>query len=476
MQSGPLSDTAAARAVAPQAPSLRQALPWLEPTRVANAMAAQWGEAGLIWLDGDGSDLGRWITLAADPLEQHCCRGLPGEAGARNPFTTLRALAPGHWTGWLSYDSAAWSEPGNPWRSDAMASLWIARHDPVLRFDLQERQLWLEGNDPHRHQHMVEWLEALDATESKTTNTQQANEGLHEPSDGQTQRPKRTTAPPFGTEWSRASSREAYAAGVQRIRELIASGDLFQANLTACASSHLDAHITNLQLFERLRARCPAPFAGLVVASGDAEGEALLSTSPERFLKVSANGLVETRPIKGTRPRAADPDQDAANAAELVCSSKDRAENVMIVDLLRNDLGRVCVPGSVSVPQLVGLESYARVHHLTSVVTGQLQEGSTWVDLLEASWPGGSISGAPKLRACQRIAELEPSGRGPYCGSLLRIDWDGRFDSNILIRTVLRKDQQLRVHAGCGIVADSDPQAEADELDWKLLPLLEALA
>jgi para-aminobenzoate synthetase component 1 len=159
-----------------------------------------------------------------------------------------------------------------------------------------------------------------------------------------------------------------------------------------------------------------------------------------------------------------------------VCSSKDRAENVMIVDLLRNDLGRVCVPGSVSVPQLVGLESYARVHHLTSVVTGQLQEGSTWVDLLEASWPGGSISGAPKLRACQRIAELEPSGRGPYCGSLLRIDWDGRFDSNILIRTVLRKGDQLRVHAGCGIVADSDPQAEADELDWKLLPLLEALA
>ena len=116
------------------------------------------------------------------------------------------------------------------------------------------------------------------------------------------------------------------------------------------------------------------------------------------------------------------------------------------------------------------------MHHLTSVVSGQLQPGTTWVDLLEASWPGGSISGAPKLRACQRISELEASPRGPYCGSLLRIDWDGRFDSNILIRTVLRKNDQLRVHAGCGIVADSDPQAEADELDWKLLPLLEALA
>lgn len=147
----------------------------------------------------------------------------------------------------------------------------------------------------------------------------------------------------------------------------------------------------------------------------------------------------------------------------------------MIVDLLRNDLGRVCVPGSIEVSELVNLESYAQVHHLTSVVKGQLRVDRNWVDLLEASWPGGSISGAPKLRACQRLQELEPKGRGPYCGSLLNINWDGRLDSNILIRTVLRKGQELRVHAGCGIVADSDPQAEADELDWKLLPLLEAL-
>ena len=434
---------------------LRLELPWLEPAHVAAALAAHWGEAGLIWLDGDGTDLGRWITLAADPVDQHCCRGLPGEEGARNPFATLRTLEPGHWTGWLSYDAAAWSEPSNPWRSDAMASLWIARHDPVLRFDLQQQQLWLEGHDRHRHQQMRHWLKNLAAIA-----------------------PASATPPAtqLGTQWSRDSSREAFASGVQRIRDLIASGDLFQANLTACASSRLNADITNLQLFERLRERCPAPFAGLVVASGAARGEALLSTSPERFLEVSADGRVETRPIKGTRPRATDPDQDASHAAELVCSSKDRAENVMIVDLLRNDLGRVCVPGSVSVPQLVGLESYARVHHLTSVVTGQLREGNTWVDLLEASWPGGSITGAPKLRACQRIAELEPNGRGPYCGSLLRIDWDGRFDSNILIRTVLRKDERLRVHAGCGIVADSDPEAEADELDWKLLPILEALA
>ena len=429
---------------------------WLPPTQVAEAMASQWGEAGLIWLDGDGSDLGRWITLAADPVEQHCCRGLPGEPGASNPFTQLRELSSGHWTGWLSYDAAAWTEPQNPWRGDAMASLWIARHDPVLRFDLQEQQLWLEGNDPARHAAMAQWLSGLAAAPSAQPSSPQ------------------TTS--LNTRWRRRTKRADFAAGVERIRELIASGDLFQANLTACAESPIDANCSNLLLFQRLRERCPAPFAGLVVGSGAAEGETLLSTSPERFLEVNAHGHVETRPIKGTRPRDSDPMRDSDLAAELICSSKDRAENVMIVDLLRNDLGRVCVPGSVQVPQLVGLESYARVHHLTSVVSGQLQPGTTWVDLLEASWPGGSISGAPKLRACQRISELEASPRGPYCGSLLRIDWDGRFDSNILIRTVLRKNDQLRVHAGCGIVADSDPQAEADELDWKLLPLLEALA
>jgi para-aminobenzoate synthetase component 1 len=213
-----------------------------------------------------------------------------------------------------------------------------------------------------------------------------------------------------------------------------------------------------------------------VVAGDEARGEAVISASPERFLQVNSAGHVETRPIKGTRPRHGDPERDADLAAELVCSSKDRAENVMIVDLLRNDLGRSCRPGSIHVPQLVGLESYANVHHLTSVVTGELRPDCSWVDLLRACWPGGSISGAPKLRACQRLAELEPVARGPYCGSLLRRDWDGNLDSSILIRTLLLKDRELRLQAGCGIVADSDPEAEAEELGWKLHPLLEALA
>jgi para-aminobenzoate synthetase component I len=443
----------------------RLALPWRPPAQLARALAERWGHEGLIWLDGDGSSLGRWSTLAADPLEQHCCRGLPGEPGATDPFTALAGLGPGHWCGWLSYEAAAWVEPARHWRSDAMAQLWIARHDPVLRCDLQEQRLWLEGCDPQRLRAWADWLAGLPPWPAP---------------DGGTS-PATSTTPTIPlAAWTWHSSRAAFADGVRHIRDWIACGDLFQANLTACCSTLLPPawpdHSAALPLFERLRHHCPAPFAGLVVAGGAAAGEAVISASPERFLQVNGAGLVETRPIKGTRPRHSNPQRDADLAAELVCSGKDRAENVMIVDLLRNDLGRVCEPGSIRVPQLVGLESYANVHHLTSVVTGQLRSACSWVDLLRACWPGGSITGAPKLRACQRLAELEPVPRGPYCGSLLRRDWDGSVDSSILIRTLLLKGRQLRLQAGCGIVTDSDPLAEAEEMGWKLNPLLEALA
>ena len=426
---------------------LRRQLPWREPTGVARQLAAQHGETGLIWLDGDGSALGRWVTLAAAPRTTVVCRGRPGDAHARNPFTALRNLEPGHWTGWLSYEAAAWCEPGNPWAADAMASLWLARHDPLLRFDLQQQELWAEASDEQK----------LDVLEQQ----------LNQPQPDPAPTPRLALA-----NWQLHTDRAGFAAGVQRIRDLIAAGDLFQANLTACCSTHWPPEASALELFIKLRQHCPAPFSGLVLGDNN---EALLSCSPERFLQVDAEGRVQTRPIKGTRPRDGDPIRDADLAAELVCSDKDRAENVMIVDLLRNDIGRVCKPGSIQVPQLVGLESYASVHHLTSVVEGELREGLTWVDLLEACWPGGSISGAPKLRACQRLQELEPTSRGPYCGSLIRLDWDGSFDSNILIRTLMRQGEQLRAHAGCGIVADSDPDNEAEELMWKLQPLLDAV-
>ena len=431
----------------------RLELPWRDPALLAQRLAAHYGAEGLIWLDGDGTGLGRHATLAAAPLAQRCCRGLPGSAGALDPFQALRQLEPGHWCGWLSYEAAAWVEPAAHWKAHTMACLWLARHDPLLRFDLIERRLWLEGTDPDRNDELAQLVEA----------------------EGPGPEPGQGDALPL-EHWRWHSTSEQFAAGVQRIRAWIAGGDLFQANLTACCEQELPAAASALELYLRLRQASPAPFAGLLIGAGGARGEAVLSASPERFLQVSATGQVETRPIKGTRPRHSDPERDAAAAAELVCSPKDRAENVMIVDLLRNDLGRVCVPGSVQVPQLVGLESYAQVHHLTSVVCGQLRPALSWVDVLQACWPGGSITGAPKLRACQRLSALEPVARGPYCGSLLRINWDGSFDSNILIRSLLLQGRRLRAHAGCGIVADSDPHAEAEEMGWKLHPLLRALS
>jgi para-aminobenzoate synthetase component 1 len=204
------------------------------------------------------------------------------------------------------------------------------------------------------------------------------------------------------------------------------------------------------------------------------DDKAVLSLSPERFLDVR-DGRVETRPIKGTRARGATPQEDRALAQALIESAKDRAENVMIVDLLRNDLSRVCTPGSVRVPQLCGLESYANVHHLVSVVTGELSAGHSPLDLLAAAFPGGSITGAPKVRAMQIIDELEPSRRSVYCGSLGYVDVRGHMDTSIAIRTAVADNGQLHLWGGGGLVADSEEQAEYRETLDKISRLMEAL-
>ena len=441
--------------------SQRHPLSWREPWPLVQALAAALGSEGLVWLDGDGSPQGRCSRLGLAPLEQRVCRGLPGQAGAEDPFAELAALAEGggHWMGWLSYEAGAWVEPASHWHHPDMALLWAARHDPVLVIDHEAREQWLEGEDPARLAAFAALLAGLDLDGA----------GTHTPADP----PLAAISP---TAWHWHTPPERFAEQVAQILSWIAAGDLFQANLTACCEHQLEGTADPLALYSRLRHACAAPFGGLAIAGAAAAGEAVLSASPERFLRVDGAGLVETRPIKGTRPRHRDPDADADAAADLVCSPKDRAENVMIVDLLRNDLGRACRPGSIQVPQLVGLESYRQVHHLTSVVQGQLRPGLTAIDLLRACWPGGSITGAPKIRACERLHGLEPVPRGPYCGSLFRLGSDGSFDSSILIRSLLLRGQRLRAHAGCGIVADSDPGGEAEELGWKLQPLLEALA
>jgi len=202
--------------------------------------------------------------------------------------------------------------------------------------------------------------------------------------------------------------------------------------------------------------------------------QAVLSLSPERFIQCR-DGLVETRPIKGTRPRVRTPEEDRALSDELLSSTKDRAENVMIVDLLRNDLGRVCTPGSIRVPQLCQLESYPNVHHLVSVVQGQLAAQHSPLSLLTAAFPGGSITGAPKIRAMQIIDELEPCQRSVYCGSLGYIDVRGSMDTSIAIRTMVADDGALHVWGGGGLVADSKADEEYTETLDKIRHLIDAL-
>jgi para-aminobenzoate synthetase component I len=356
-----------------------------------------------------------------------------------------------------------------------MALLWAIQADPLLIADHQQQRLWLEGHDAGRLEALAGRLGHAVADALAERNLADGS-GPHQAGNG-AHGAEALLLPLEGWHWH--TSRTAFAGQVTTVRERIAAGDLFQANLTACCEQELSRAPTAaalLGLYGRLRRHCPAPFAGLAIGGPAAAGEAVLSASPERFLQLKPQGEVETRPIKGTRPRHSDAAADADAAAELVTSPKDRAENVMIVDLLRSDLGRACIPGSIQVPQLLGLESYRQVHHLTSVVQGRLRPGLGAADLLRACWPGGSITGAPKIRACQRLGELEPVARGPYCGSLFWLDGAGGFDSSILIRSLFVAGRRLRAHAGCGIVADSDPQAEAEELTWKLRPLLEALA
>ena len=219
-----------------------------------------------------------------------------------------------------------------------------------------------------------------------------------------------------------------------------------------------------------LRERNPAPFAAYL-NTGEVQ---IVSASPERFLELQGR-QVETRPIKGTRPRGATPEEDRRLGAELLASEKDRAENVMIVDLLRNDLSRVCRDHTVLTPEICVLESFATVHHLVSTVTGELRPGLDAVDLLRATFPGGSITGAPKIRAMEIIAELEPTRRGPYCGAIGWLGGDGWMDTSITIRTYAIKDGMVAFQAGGGIVADSDPAAEYEETLDKARALIEAL-
>jgi anthranilate synthase component 1 len=262
-----------------------------------------------------------------------------------------------------------------------------------------------------------------------------------------------------------------FLAGVARIQDYIRAGDVFQVNLSRGWQADFAALVAPAALLVQLMQKNPAPFSALLRM----EDWAIVSSSPERLVRLGSDGRLETRPIAGTHPRSEDAAEDAALRARLQAHPKERAEHVMLVDLERNDLGRVCEPGSVKVAALMDIASYRHVHHIESTVCGQLREGASVFDVLRAVFPGGTITGCPKVRTMQIIHELEQTPRRCYTGSVGYINRDGSFDFNILIRSFLLRGRELSFRAGAGIVADSIAARELDETRVKARGLLRAL-
>ncbi|MDF2891819.1 MAG: aminodeoxychorismate synthase, subunit [Clostridia bacterium] len=263
-------------------------------------------------------------------------------------------------------------------------------------------------------------------------------------------------------------TKDNYMKAVQRIKDYIRSGDIYQANMTQRFKCHTEED--SFSLYSRLRQFNPAPFACYM----DFDEGQILSSSPERFLKIEEK-IIETRPIKGTRPRGKTHGEDEANKEELLSSEKDKSELLMIVDLERNDLGKVSKTGTIKVPELFYLEEYATVHHLVSTVTGEMRDDIKAIDVIQSAFPGGSITGAPKIRAMEVIDELEPTQRNIYTGSIGYLDFNGNMDLNIAIRTIVMKDHTAFFQAGGGIVWDSDPELEYEETLHKAKALFRTL-
>jgi para-aminobenzoate synthetase component I len=447
----------------------------------------------VLWLDSalPHPSLGRFSFLAADPFDWLWARGrqvhVSGQSRpleSADPFAVLAerlaryrteplpGLPPfqGGAAGLFGYDLCHHLERLPRPRCDdfAVPDLAVGFYDWVVAFDHEANRAWLlstgfpETNPRRRRQRaerrLREVKQRLRVTPTLVTWTPAP--------------PAQLLAPQWPVPGLAGLTsnfhRAAYLETIRRAVEYIHAGDCFQVNVAQRLL--YPAILSGPELYRRLRERNAAPFAGYF----DLGDFVLASASPERFLRLT-DGEVETRPIKGTRPRGATPAEDEARIDELRHSAKDRAENVMIVDLLRNDLGRVCRYGSVSVPAVCRVETYRYVHHLVSEVRGRLREGLGPVDLLRAAFPGGSVTGAPKIRAMEIIAELEPTARGPYCGSLGYLGFDGAMDANILIRTFTLGRGWIQFPVGGGIVADSVPETEYEETWHKAEGLLRAL-
>ncbi|GJD31056.1 Aminodeoxychorismate synthase component 1 [Methylobacterium adhaesivum] len=465
-------------------------IPFVDPVAAAQALAHL---PGLAFLDSamHHPTLGRTSTLAADPFARFRYRdGVATVDGHPVPGTGLDALraclapyriepdpdAPGFTggaIGYFAYDLGARLErvaaPAR--RAGQCDDIAFNLYDTILSIDHEAGTCRLLATgfperEPEARQARAQARLALFAQCLSTAHPtpEPAPRPVPEPA------PRPVPVPVAGPlAWRSNFSRDAYEAAVERVRDYIRAGDIYQANIAQRFEADLPAGFDAFSLYRRLRATNPATF-GAYLAFEDLR---IASSSPERFLKL-AGRAIETRPIKGTVRRVADPAEDARLGAALQADPKERAENIMIVDLLRNDLSRICEPHSVRVPVLCGLESYASVHHLVSVVTGTLKGGMDAIDLIGATFPGGSITGAPKLRAMDIITEIEGDARELYCGAIGALGFDGSLDTSIAIRTVVMDGSTAVLQAGGGVTLLSDPAREYEETLTKAARVFQA--
>jgi len=359
----------------------------------------------------------------------------------------------GGWFLYLGYELAAQIEPGLKLPVEGgtkqLPTAYATRIPAAIIYDHQQQRCWLLAEEDHAPllDSMADDIEAL-TVDQKTE--QSAGEvfvnTLEEEKPSQ------------------------YLNAVEKIKQYIVDGDVFQVNLSRAWHGEIADEISVSDIYRRLCARNPAPFAGLACY----QESAVISSSPERLVSVR-DKTVSTRPIAGTRPRSTESDDDRALSDALLQHPKERAEHIMLIDLERNDLGRVCEPGTIEVDELMVVESYTHVHHIVSNVRGTLRKGVTPGEVIRAVFPGGTITGCPKVRCMEIIAELEQTTRGPYTGAMGYLNRDGSMDLNILIRTIVTEEQQLNLRAGAGIVADSIAEAELAETRVKARGLLRAL-
>ncbi len=486
-------------------PLVEEIVPAPDP---ADCCAALEGLPYRLFLDSasTASRLGRHSFVMADPVSVVRSRGVDTECFDRTTGTSrtirgdglvaLRELVAPHAAeavaglppfqggaaGYVAYDWGLTLErlPAPRYDDLALPDLVIGLYDWVLAWDHESSRAWLISTGiPELAPDARRARAALraDSVRRHIGATRRSDAGprplVPAPSYPRAYAPSHLIDPvwwPRSLQLRSSFARTEYLAAVENVREYIFAGDIFQANLSQRFEAATDESAWSF--YTRLRKRNAAPFAAFV----DFPEVVAVSASPERFLHVDARGHVETRPIKGTRPRGFGPEHDAALGQALAESAKDRAENLMIVDLMRNDLSRVCAPGSVRVSALFSLEHYATVHHLVSTVIGDLSSGTDAIDALRAAFPGGSITGAPKLRAMEIIAEVEPSRRGVYCGSIGYWSVTGELDTNIAIRTAVLQNGRVYFSAGGGIVADSNPEHEYLETLDKARAMIDALA